>query len=206
MTTAVMRTAVLTLVIHTIALGAKAKADNDPLAPWRTGVQVRPVSPGADCHTIHSYFNTCPESPDGRSVLFFASITADGHHGEVRVRDRQTGVERVLARDIHVEDAHRVACQQWVSNGRRVVFHGERDSQWYVTAVDLDSGQMRDLARGRLSGWGQPHADLVPLYGPHWDPRGRRDLELLNVETGEIRTVLTMDAVQAAYSDSIANA
>jgi len=183
-----------------------ASAEDDPLAPWRSGVQVRAVSPDAQGHTIHAYFNTCPESPDGRYILFFASATTDGHHGEVGIRDRLTGTEKVLARDIHVEDAHRVACQQWVSQGRRVVFHGERDGQWVVTAVDVESAQARDLAGGRLAGWGQPHADLVPLYGPHWNPGAHRDLELLDVESGEIQAVLTMDAVQAAYPDWIAKA
>lgn len=196
----------LALTILGALLVAQAESSDDSLAPWRSGVQVRAVSPQAEGHTIHSYFNTCPESPDGRRIVYFASTTADGHHGEIRIRHRATGTEKVLARDIHVEDAHRVACQQWVSNGRRVVFHGERNGQWIVTAVDVDSGHIRDLALGRLAGWGQPNGDLVPLYGPHWNPRSHRDLELLNVETGEIRTVLTMDAVQAAYHDAIANA
>src|SRR5436190_146086 len=90
-----------------------AESAADPLAPWRTNVRIQVVSPEAsDRHTMHSYFNTCPESPDGRSVLFFASKSADGHHGDVCVRDRATGQERVLASDLYVEDAHRVACQQ----------------------------------------------------------------------------------------------
>lgn len=171
-------------------------ADEDPLAPWRQGVRIQPVSPETAGHTIHSYFNTCPESPDGSTVLFFASTARDGQHGEIRIRDRATGKEKTLARDLRVEDAHRVACQQWVSNGRRVVFHSERDGEWIVSAIEVEGGQVRDLARGRLSGWGQPKADIVPLYGPHWNPGPHRDLELLNVETGEIRTALKAEAVK----------
>jgi hypothetical protein len=30
-------------------------------------------------HALHSYFNVCPESPDGRFVLFYASSAPDGH-------------------------------------------------------------------------------------------------------------------------------
>ncbi len=178
----------------------------DPLAAWRSAVQVRPVVADAKGHTIHSYFNTCPESPDGKWVLFFASSTADSHLGEVRIRDRATGEEKILARNISVEDAHRVACQQWVSKGRRVVFHGERDREWFVAVVDVESGTERVLAKGRLAGWGQPHADVVPLYGPHWNPGPHRDLELLNVETGEIRTVVTNDAVKTKYPEWLAKA
>ncbi len=180
------------------------RATDDPLAPWRSGVEVREVSPDAKAHTIHSYFNTCPESPDGRSVLFYRSTTANAHAGELRVRDRLTGAERTLTTNINVEDAHRVACQQWVSGGKRVVFHGEREGEWFVATVDVESATERVLARGRLSGWGRADADVVPLYGPHWNPGAHRDLELLNVETGKIETVLTADAVRAAYPELLA--
>ena len=196
----------LLLSLFTFVSMASADEKTDPLAAWRSGVHVRPVVAEANGHTIHSYFNTCPESPDGKWVLFFASSTADAHLGEVRIRDRVSGDEKVLTRNISVEDAHRVACQQWVSKGRRVVFHGERDHEWLVAAVDVESGTERLLAKGRLAGWGQPHADLVPLYGPHWNPGPHRDLELLNVETGEIRTVATNDAVTAKYPEWIAKA
>lgn len=195
--------AFLFFALLAMALPSRAENSADPLAPWRSGVQVREVSPGAEAHTIHSYFNTCPESPDGRSVLFYRSTTANSHHGEIRVRDRATGAERVLATNINVEDAHRAACQQWVSNGRRIVFHGEREGDWFVAAVDVDSAKERVLATGKLSGWAQPNAGLVPLYGPHWNPAALRDLELLNVETGEIKTALTAAAVKAAYPELI---
>jgi Tol biopolymer transport system component len=173
----------------------------DPLAQWRTGVQIRPAASGAGRHTIHSYFNTCPESPDGKWLLFFSSTAADGQRGEIRIRNRQTDEEKVLVQKVSTEDAHRAACQQWVSGGRRVVFHDERQGEWLVAVVDLDSGRERILARGRLLGWGQPQADVVPIYGPHWNPGAHRDLELLNVATGEIRTGLTVEAVKAAYPE-----
>lgn len=197
-----IRRSVASLALFAAAVFAVgAEKTDDVLAPWREGVTVRPVSPDSACHTIHSYFNTCPESPDGKFVLFFASLARDGQRGDVRVRNRATGEEKTLARDVHVEDAHRVACQQWVSNGKRVVYHGERDGEWYVTVVDVETATARDLAKGRLAGWGQPNADLVPLYGPHWNPGAHRDLELVNVESGEIRTALAVDAVKKAYPE-----
>jgi len=180
-----------------------ARADESPLTPWKAA-KIGEVSPGAEAHTIHSYFNTCPESPDGRSVLFFRSTAANGHRGEIRVRDRATGVERTLARDINVEDAHRVACQQWLSGGKRISFHGERDGEWFVAVVDVESGAERVMARNKLSCWGQPNADLVPLYGPHWNANVLRDLELLNVATGEITPVLTAAEVKTKYPELIA--
>ena len=191
----------LWIALLALALPSRAETQDDPLAPWRSGVQIKPVAPDQQRHSIHSYFNTSPESPDGKWVLFFTSTAEDGQHGEVRIRNRATGDERVLVQNLDVEDAHRAACQQWVSNGKRVVFHGERDGQWFVGAVDLDMGKERVLAPGRLACWGQPNGDLVPIYGLHWNPGAHRDLELLNVATGEIKTVLTADVTRAQYPE-----
>ena len=103
-----------------------------------------------------------------------------------------------------VEDIHRAACQQWVSGGRRVAYHDCRDGTWVVVCVDIDGLKERVLAKGRQLGWGQPTGNLVALYGPHWDPGEHRDLEILDVESGEIRTVLTASTVKAAYADWVA--
>ena len=188
------------LVALLLPLSAADKRD-DPLAPWRSGVKISVAAPKDGRHTIHSYFNTCPESPDGTRVLFYSSTAKDGHHGEVCIRDRKTGEEKVLATNINAEDAHRVACQQWVSGGERVVFHGERDGEWFVGCVDLDTAKERILARGQLAGWGQPDADIVPLYSPHWKPGAHPDLDLINVATGEKTTPVTVDALKQAYPE-----
>lgn len=188
-----------------LALAASAAAaPDDPLSPWRSGVRVRLAAGEAERHTIHTYFNTCPESPDGRWVLYFTSTTSEGHLGDVCIRERATGRERVLARNVNTEDAHRAACQQWVSGGRRVAFHDVRDGRWLVAVVDVNTGRERILARDRQLCWGRPEGDLVPIYGCHWNPGEHRDLELLNVATGEIRVTATADAVQRAYPEYVA--
>ena len=175
---------------------------SDPLAAWQEGhVHIRPVGAPGERHTIHAYFNTCPESPDGTKVIFFSSTARDGQFGDVCVVDRATGEEKVLAKGIHCEDAHRVACQQWVSHGQRVVYHDERQGQWLVACVDLADGKERILARDHLCSWGRPDADLVPVYGPHWNPGSNRDLQLVNVVTGEITTPLKVDAIREAFPD-----
>ncbi|MBS1826719.1 MAG: PD40 domain-containing protein [Acidobacteria bacterium] len=173
-------------------------------APWTAGVKVGPVTPGAQRHSIHSYFNTSPESPDGRWVLFYTSKTAEGHAGEVRIRERATGVEKVLASGVTTEDAHRAACQQWVSKGRTVVFHDLRDGHWVVVAVDVASARQRVIARDRMVGWGTPDGDVAPVYGPHWDAKALRDLELVNVRDGSVRTPVTAAAVRAKYGEQVA--
>jgi len=188
-----------------VILVAAALAPAGDLDAWKGAVKVRPLSPRQDRHSIHSYFNTSPESPDGRWVVFYTSQALDGQNGEVRILRRATGEERVLARDVTTEDAHRSACQQWISNGRRVVFHDYREGHWVVVAVDIETRTERVLARDRMVSWGQPQGNLVPVYGPHYDPDAFRDLELLDVETGARQTVLTAGEVRKAYPDLVAS-
>lgn len=182
---------------------ADVKPAGDPLTPWRQGVRVHPVSSAPGRHTIHSYYVTSPESPDGGKVVFYASTTPEGHTGEICVLDRATGQERVLARGVTVEDAHRAACQQWVSGGKKVVFHDCRDGRWVVAAVDLATGKEEILAQDHQLGWVQPGADLVPLYGCHWNPGKHHDLELLDLSTGAVRTVVTATAAREAYPQQV---
>lgn len=198
MTQHLTRLAFASLSSAALTLSAAATED-DPLAPWRDGARISIVSPQEGRHTIHSYYTACPESPDGTKLIFFASSAPDSHTGDVVMRDRKTGAETTLVSGLKVEDAHRVACQQWVSKGARIVFHGQRDEEWFTACVDVATKQERVLARGRLVGWGQPDADTIPLYGMHWNPGGHRDLEFMNVVTGERTTVLTVVALKAAY-------
>jgi Tol biopolymer transport system component len=181
-----------------------APASDDALAKWRQGVSVHPASKHPGRHSMHTYFTVSPESPDGNWVLFYSSTTPEGERGEIVIANRRTGQERIIARNIATEDAHRVACQQWISNGKRVVFHKFEGTEPVVMVVDLDTGKQRTLARGRLVGFGQPKSDLIPIYPPHWkNAAARKDLELLNVATGKIETIVTAEATLKAYPDRI---
>lgn len=192
------------LLLFVLLLTFPARAA-DPLVPWAGNVTVRPVSPEvADRHTIHAYYVANPESPDGRHVLFFASTHAAGHEGgEIVVRDRATGAERVLARNVTTEDAHRAACQQWVSNGRRVAFHDCRDGVWVVCVVDVATGQETVVARERQLGFASPTADVLPVYGYHWKTTDARDVELVDLTTGKTTTAVTAAATRDKYPDFI---
>jgi len=187
-------------MLHSSGLAA---GQSDPLFPWRDGVKVRGVAPHDDRHVIHSYFNTCPESPDGRFVLYYTSGTRDGEAGDLRVLERSTEKELVIATDITAEDAHRAACQQWCNDGRTVVYHDCRDGRWAVVAVDLASLESRILVWDRQVAFGTPHSSWVPVYGCHWNPGEHRDLQLVHVETGEIRTVVQVADVLQKYGEWI---
>jgi hypothetical protein len=185
------------------AAAAHGAASHAPLAPWKSGVKIRPVSDVPNRHTIHTYFNVTPESPDGRHVLFYTSVTPEGHAGEIRIQERASGRETVLVRNLDCEDAHRVACQQWVSHGRRVLFHDLRRGEVVCATVDVKTHQERVLAKGRMVSWGQPDSDWAPIYGVHFQPGRYKDVELLNVETGEIRTLVTGKQVRDAFTEQI---
>ncbi len=190
------------LAVVTAMSWAGFAAEPDPLSPWKGDVKVSPVVNG-EHHSIHTYFNTSPESPDGKWVVYYTSTMHNANEGDVRIRERETGREHVLATGVAVEDAHRAACQQWVSDGRRIVYHDVLDDgQWVIMSAEIPNGKPKELARGWQLGFGQPHGDIVPLYGPHWDAQAHRDLAMLNVRSGKLyRTALTAAAVRSRYSE-----
>jgi hypothetical protein len=180
---------------------AVGRAVEDPVAPWRTGVKIAPVSRIAARHTMHTYYLLNPESPDGRRVVFFASTDPAGHVGQICILDRQTGKEKVLADDVHTEDAHRVALQQWTANGQAIAYHEVRDHRWRVVVVDLESRSKTIVAENRQLGFGRGDGNLLPLYGCHWNPGEHRDLELYDVASGQLRTAVKISDVEQRYSD-----
>ena len=193
--------ALVLLLSSTLSIQA---ADADPLAPWQAKVKIRPVSGAAGRHSIHSYYVMSPESPDGKSVVFYVSSTANGQLGDIVVQDRESGSETVIAKGVHTEDAHRAACQQWISGGKRVAFHDVREGKWLVAVVDLETGKERILARDRQLAFGQPKGDDLPIYGCHWNPGEHRDLEFVNADTGEIKKIVTAAEVEKFQPDWVA--
>ncbi|MDR1191779.1 MAG: MprA protease, GlyGly-CTERM protein-sorting domain-containing form [Verrucomicrobiales bacterium] len=171
---------------------------NSPdIAAWKNAT-MRPVAPDGK-HSIHSYFNASPESPDGKYVLYFSSTAASGEFGNITVIERATGAEKVVASGVTTEDAHRVACQQWIDGGKKIAYHDLRDGVWRVHVVDLASGENKMLAEERLLCFGAPNSKWLPLYGYHWKQGAHRDFEMVNVDTGEIKTVATVSGLLAEH-------
>jgi hypothetical protein len=190
-----------TLCVVNVSSVEKMKTSSvqpDVLAPWR-GAVARPVLSNVAGHTLHSYFGISPESPDEKSVLLFRSSREDGQLGDIVMVDRATGQTTTLAEAVETEDGHRQANQQWTCGGRYVAYMSLRDGQWDVIRVDTQNLSRKTLATGRQLGWGQPNLDVIPLYGTHWNPGEHRDFELLNVRTGEIRTIVTVEQVVAEH-------
>ena len=154
----------------------------------------------AAVHSIHSYNLTCPESPDGKWVLLFRSQTEDAHRGDVCIVARESGKLRVLASDVEVQDAHRVACQQWARGGQTVIYQDLRDGKSVVIAVDIDSLKTTVLGHERQIAFGPANADTVAIYGQHWAPAEYRDLSLVEVATGKSKPLVSADSVKPAYA------
>lgn len=179
--------------------------DIDPVSPWINDVTIRPVDSSANRHSIHTYYVTNPESPDGRHVLFFTSTHPAGYVGEIRIRERATGEETVLAENVHTEDAHRVACQQWLDGGRLVAFHEVIDKKWRVVVVDVATKERIIVAEDRQVGFGHPNGYLLPMYGCHWNPGPHRDLSVWDAKTGETRVALKIASVESQHGEWLLN-
>lgn len=172
------------------------------LKQWRVAVKSA-VAPNQSRHSFHAYFNTSPESPDGKHVLYYTSGAADGETGDLRVLERATGRESIIARDIRTEDAHRAACQQWSGGGTQVLYHNLTDGRWSVHAVDIATGRDRVLAQDRQLGFGSATGRWAPVYGCHWNPGEYRNLELIDVISGQTIVAVTAAETVAHYGEWI---
>ena len=190
------------LPIPRLALGIGA---DDPVVPWRARTKIAPLSSNESRHTMHTYYLLNPESPDGRRILFFASTDPAGQVGQICMVDRGSGKETVLADDIHTEDAHRVALQQWTANGQAVAFHEVVDGHWRVVMIDLATRARTIVAEDRQLGFGRGDGFVLPLYGCHWNPGENRDLELYDIRSGQIRTAVRIGDVEQAHSAWLKN-
>lgn len=189
-------------IVLSLFAGCAALAGADGLEGWKDAVK-RPVAPDQTKHSIHAYFNACPESPDGKWVLYFVSLTAEGESGELRMLERATGRETSIAHGLRTEDAHRAACQQWSGGGTHVLYHDLRDGRWSVHAFEVATGTDRVLAWDRQLGFGAATGRQAPVYGCHWNPGTHRDLELIDVVTGQITIAVTAKATVAMYGEWI---
>ena len=133
--------------------------------------------------------------------MFFTSTHPASYTGEVRILERATGKETVLAENVATEDAHRVACQQWLSGGKRVAFHEVVDKRWRVIVVNVETLEKTIVAEDHQVGFGRPEGDLLPMYGCHWNPGPHRDLIVWNAATGESSTWAKIADVEAKYGE-----
>ena len=188
-------------LLLTALTSASVRAGDPDVDRWSKATH-RQASPITDRHVIHSYFNTSPESADGKYVLYYTSASPTGEKdGDLRILERATGKETIIATGLTTEDAHRVACQQWSGGGKYVLWHNLADGHWRVMAYEVATGKTKVLAEDRQLGYGSETGHFAPMYGMHWNPGPHRDLELCDVETGKITVPFTAEAAVKAYPD-----
>lgn len=174
---------------------------DDPCAPWRTGGKVSPVSKVGGRHNLHTYYLLNPESPDGTKVVFYASKDLAGHIGDIVVVDRASGTETTLVENVHTEDAHRCALQQWTLNGKAIAYHEVIDKRWRVMTVDVETKEKKIVAQDRQLGFGRGDGHTLPMYGCHWNPGEYRDLYLGDLKTGDVTATCKIGDVEKKYGD-----
>ncbi|MFG0247451.1 MAG: hypothetical protein ACF8OB_01085 [Phycisphaeraceae bacterium JB051] len=165
--------------------------------------QISHVWPNQQVHSLHAYFNCCPESPDGQWIVLFVSDQADAHVGNLWLINRHNQQTILIQEQVHVEDAHRQAMQQWVSDGKYLVYMSEQNGRWQIKRFEMQTRKLTVIHDGAQLFVGSPEMDVVPLYGMPWQPDGHRDLVLLDVQTGETKTVLKLDQVFSDFTAEI---
>ncbi|MCF8261471.1 MAG: T9SS type A sorting domain-containing protein [Melioribacteraceae bacterium] len=92
-------------------------------------------------HAIHSYFDICPESPDGTRVLYFSfELNAPGY-GKVIVARKDGSGARVVGERIYSNN-HDSVRQMWIDDST-VAYSSESKFETYV--VNLNTKEMRTL-------------------------------------------------------------
>jgi hypothetical protein len=102
--------------------------------------------PEREC--IHFYYDVCPESPDGRQVVYFRFAGAVPGPGDVMVADRDGANARPVLAIASDVDRHSAARQLWVDNDTIACCPGN-EGQLNTTLVSVRDGTRREV-RGAL--------------------------------------------------------
>jgi len=164
------------------------------------GKAVYQVTSGPDEHK-HAYYCFCPWSPDGR-LLLLARYNRKDPEAEICVMDTQTGKISVAG---HSRDwnAHTVAFQQWQDALNRIFYVSSDDSGLALVTVNPDGSSPKILPADEFSSeifcspdgrWAYAGTSLKLLFpGDAVAPRHDKGLLRINLETGERKTLLSIE-------------
>ncbi len=141
---------------------------------------------------IHFYYDVCPESPDGRRVVYFQFDGAVPGPGEVVVADRDGGKARPIFRVQDAADRHSAIRQQWVDDDTVACCPGV-EGRLRTTLVSLRDGLHRDVpGAARMISPVAPLA-LTTRHDFEELPSMRDDAVcLMDLRRGEVRPLFTV--------------
>lgn len=94
-----------------------------------------------DGHAIHNYFDTCPESPDGKKIIYFLYEHAVPGFGNVIVANRD-GSNMVKVGERTPGNAHDAARQMWIDDAT-IAYSSE--TKWETYIVNLNDNSQRTI-------------------------------------------------------------
>lgn len=171
------------------------------------------ISRGARA-AIHSYFDICPESPDGRKIAYFAmtgvtatpaASSASGatypalYPGEIRVVDRATGGDRSVAAGIW-GNRHVGPRVQWTDNSTASYCMTEGDRAWTIGVSDIGDQQWRLPGALRMANPCRPlgvtssHESRVMGTIAHDEV-----ISLMDFTTGQARNLFDRNAILSVH-------
>ena len=110
-------------IVHRVSFAQDVALDRQP------GISVISQTDG---HAIHSYFDTCPESPNGKKIVCFLYEHSAPGFGHVIVADRD-GSNMVSVGERIFGNAHDAVRQKWIDD-TTVAYSSE--SKWETYLVN----------------------------------------------------------------------
>ncbi len=160
-----------------------------PLGPYPGGYRIGQISTGT-APAMHAYIDICPESPDGKRVVYFEFEDASKKWGRVVVANRDGSEAKYVTERIRGHE-HDGARQQWLDDAR--VLYGLEDEEASVI-VNVDSGATQTVAGqigmvSEIHGLGLGHNNY-PSSKYKGDARKPPEVYLMDLESGSTRTLL----------------
>ncbi len=144
-------------------------------------------------HTMHSYFDICPESPDG-TRLVFARFGADiTKPADICVSDIRTG-EILVAAQAENASTHSGAFQQWLSNDEILYVSNRMGDNKATNIVSLETHSQTRLngMAQMVSPTGRLAAGFLDQNVPGRGPRPRI-VALFDLASGETKPCFGVD-------------
>ncbi len=160
----------------------------------RTDRPLTQISDGAR-FSVHAYYDICPESPDGRHLVYFRFDGDLPGPGEVVVAEPDGSNPRVVGRST-LGNPHVGAYQQWLDD-ETVAFNDVRDGRPVTRMVSIGGEVLDELPSGLRMVHPASRRGLVPVRWAYscfgLDAAGVDDgVDVLDFQSGAVRRLLSV--------------